>query len=76
MNFVLSVDLEFQEVSRATDARIVIANQVFAALRRGRIIELQNSRMNPRRSFSICPWFWDVGGTILASAIRPSSPIR
>ena len=71
-----ALDLEREEVRRAGDARVVVADRLLAAA--AQLVVAAGRRgaaRTPRRSSSIARWFCDVGGTICASRIVPSSSI-
>ena len=67
---------QVEEVGGTGDARVVVADRVLAhGWQRGRL-QVGTSGTHRRRSSSMPAWFCDVGGTILASVIRPSAPSR
>ena len=68
-----ALDGEVEEVRRARDARVVVADRLLAQCGERGVVEMQVGRRRPRRrSSSIAAWFCEVGGTIVAERITPA----
>ena len=67
------LQIQLQKMRGAGDARVIVAHHLFALPGELFVGKSRRWPTNWRRSASMIPWFWAVGGTILASRITPFS---